>query len=129
MNSTEKPLQRSPNPGPNELRPRDGFNPTSPQCAAGMRIEPPPSLACATGTKPAATAAAAPPLDPPALWPGFHGLWVGGNASGSVVGRMASSGVLVRPSDTSPAALSFCVRYASADSRQPTSFRNRMPAQ
>src|SRR5438552_1802401 len=29
-----------------------------------MRIEPPPSLACATGTRPAATAAAEPPLEP-----------------------------------------------------------------
>ena len=34
---------------------------------AGMRIEPPPSPACATGTMPLATAAAEPPLDPPAL--------------------------------------------------------------
>jgi len=32
---------------------------------AGMRIDPPPSLACAIGTIPAATAAAEPPLDPP----------------------------------------------------------------
>ena len=30
-----------------------------------MRIEPPPSLACANGTMPLATAAAEPPLDPP----------------------------------------------------------------
>ena len=30
-----------------------------------MRIEPPPSLACAIGTMPAATAAAEPPLEPP----------------------------------------------------------------
>src|SRR5438552_2183735 len=29
-----------------------------------MRIEPPPSLPCAAGARPAATAAAAPPLDP-----------------------------------------------------------------
>jgi hypothetical protein len=28
-------------------------------------MDPPPSLACATGTRPAATAAAEPPLDPP----------------------------------------------------------------
>ena len=42
-------------------RPRLGLSPTSPQQAAGMRIEPPPSLPWATGTIPAATAAAEPP--------------------------------------------------------------------
>jgi hypothetical protein len=129
MNSAEKPLQRSPSPGPNEFRPRDGLRPTSAQWLAGMRIDPPPSLACATGTRPAATAAAAPPLEPPGLCAGFHGLRVGPNAIGSVVGRSASSGVFVRPSDTSPAAASFRVRYASSFSRQPASLRARMPAQ
>ena len=43
---------------------------------AGPRIEPPPSLACAAGTMPAATAAAEPPLEPPALCAGFQGLRV-----------------------------------------------------
>ena len=32
-----------------------------------MRIEPPPSLPCASGAMPVATAAAAPPEDPPAV--------------------------------------------------------------
>ena len=45
--------------------------------AAGMRIDPPPSDALAHGTMPEATAAAAPPLDPPGPWSRFHGLWVG----------------------------------------------------
>ena len=76
---------------------------------AGMRIEPPPSLACAAGTMPAATAAAEPPLEPPALWSRFHGLRVGPNASGSVVGSRPSSGVLVRPRMTSPAARNLSV--------------------
>jgi hypothetical protein len=75
--SLENPAQRSPSAGPNELRPRVGFNPTRPQCAAGTRIDPPPSLACAAGTSLAATAAAAPPLDPPALCASCHGLRVG----------------------------------------------------
>ena len=57
-------------------RPREGFNPTSPQQDAGIRIEPPPSLAWAIGTTPAATMAAEPPLDPPAEWPVSHGLRV-----------------------------------------------------
>ena len=59
------PSQTAPASGPSDVRPRDGFRPTSPQALAGMRIEPPPSLACAIGTIPEATAAADPPLDPP----------------------------------------------------------------
>ena len=37
-------------------------------------MEPPPSLACAAGTMPDATAAAEPPEDPPVEWSVFHGL-------------------------------------------------------
>ena len=47
------------------MRPRVGFRPNSPQHDAGIRIEPPPSLACAAGTMRVATAADDPPLDPP----------------------------------------------------------------
>ena len=90
--------------GPTDVRPRDVFSPTRPQQAAGIRIEPPPSLACANGSMPDATAAAEPPDDPPGVRARSHGLWVGPNASGSVVGMMPSSGVLVRPTITSPAA-------------------------
>ena len=68
-------------------------------------MEPPMSFPCATGTMPDATAAADPPLDPPAEWDGDQGLRVGPNAIGSVVGDMVSSGTLVRPSSTNPAAL------------------------
>lgn len=46
---------------------RDGLKPNRPQHDAGIRIEPPPSDACASGTMPAATAAAAPPLEPPGV--------------------------------------------------------------
>src|SRR5690606_22497067 len=59
--------------GPVLIRPRLGFSPTSPHAAAGMRIEPPPSLPWAIGTIPAATAAPAPPEDPPAERSGSHG--------------------------------------------------------
>src|SRR3546814_20980837 len=45
-------------------RPRLGLRPTRPLIEAGIRIEPPPSLACATGTIPAPTAAAEPPPEP-----------------------------------------------------------------
>ena len=41
-----------------------------------MRIEPPPSAAGAIGTRPAATAAAEPPLEPPGLRCGSQGLRV-----------------------------------------------------
>ncbi len=58
------------------MRPWLGFIPTSPVKAAGVRIEPPPSLAVAKGTSPAATAAADPPLDPPGVVARSHGLVV-----------------------------------------------------
>src|SRR3954452_15469879 len=66
-------------------------------------MEPPPSLAWATATMPEATAAAAPPLDPPADRSGSHGLRVGSYAMGSVVIVVPNSGVAVRPSTTRPA--------------------------
>ena len=56
------------------IRPRVGFSPTSPVQAAGIRIEPPPSLAWAMGTTPAATNAAEPADDAPEEYAGFHGL-------------------------------------------------------
>src|SRR5215475_1184852 len=85
-------------------RPRLGFSPNTPQHEAGMRIEPPPSLASASGTMPAATAAAAPPLDPPGLRVGSHGFRQTPSASDSVEGSRPSSGVFVLPSTTRPAA-------------------------
>src|SRR4051794_30880605 len=95
----------SPISGPSEIRCRVGFNPTRPHSLAGMRIEPPPSLACATGTIPEATAAAEPPLEPPVERERSHGLRLGPYARGSVVGRIPSSGVLVLPMVTKPACL------------------------
>ena len=53
--------------GPIEVRPWLGLSPTRPHAEAGMRMLPPPSDALANGTMPAATAAAAPPLDPPGV--------------------------------------------------------------
>ncbi len=50
--------------------------PKSPQKDAGMRIEPPPSVAVANGTMPAAMAAAEPPLEPPGVHSGAHGFTV-----------------------------------------------------
>ena len=50
-----------------------GLKPTIPQHAAGMRIEPPESVPSAASASPAASAAAVPPLEPPATRPGATG--------------------------------------------------------
>ena len=91
--------------GPRETRPRLGLSPTRPQHAAGMRSEPPPSLPWASGTMPAATAAAEPPEEPPGVRVGSHGLRVGPVWRGSVVGRIPNSGRLVTPTTTKPGLL------------------------
>ena len=52
--------------------------PTSPQCADGMRTEPPPSLPMANGVTPAATEAPDPALLPPGVMARFQGLRVVG---------------------------------------------------
>jgi len=102
--SLDAPNQASPMPGPDDTRPRDGRSPNSPQQAAGMRIEPPPSAAAAIGSTPDAIAAAAPPLEPPGTCSTFHGLLVRPLARESVTPLSANSGRLVLPKTTSPAA-------------------------
>ena len=72
---TDIPCQCSES-GAREMRPRCGFSPKIPQLAAGMRIEPAPSEPVAAPTSPAATAAPLPPLEPPGVRPGSHGLRV-----------------------------------------------------
>src|SRR5262249_47323709 len=104
------PIHESPLSGPSDTRARLGFSPTSPQLAAGMRIEPPPSLAWPAGTKPAATAAADPPDEPPVEWSVSHGLRAGPQARDSVVIVVPISGTFVRPTAMKPAARNFCVR-------------------
>jgi hypothetical protein len=113
--------------GPSDVRPRDGFSPTRPQQLAGMRIEPPPSLACATGTIPLATAAAEPPLEPPVVRVTSQGLRVGPCASGSVVGTRPNSGVFVRPRHTNPASRYFCARLSVCVDFQFAAFRKPAP--
>src|SRR5579875_40170 len=90
------PAQPSPTAGPWLTRARVGFKPTRPHSLAGMRMEPPPSLAWATATMPLATAAAEPPDEPPVEWSVFHGLRAGGKLFGSVVTVVPISGTLVR---------------------------------
>ena len=76
-----------------------------PQNAAGWRIEPPVSVPVAAGTRPAATAAAEPPEDPPGTRLGSQGLATGPNQLVSLEEPIANSSMLVLPSITAPAAL------------------------
>ena len=56
-----------------ETSPKVGLKPTTPQQAAGIRIDPPESVPSATSAAPSASAAALPPLEPPATRPGKRG--------------------------------------------------------
>src|ERR1700676_1161837 len=99
----ENPAQPSPRSGPSGLRARVGFNPNTPEAEAGIRIDPPPSLACATGRMRAATAAPAPPDEPPDECARFQGLRVGPCRRGSVVGIKPNSGLALLPKMVRPA--------------------------
>src|SRR5438477_12553402 len=100
----ELPSPITPGPyGAGETRPRDGLSPKRPQHEDGMRIEPPPSLPCATGASPAATAAAAPPLEPPGVRDGSQGFRQLPFRSDSVTGIVPNSGVLLLPRMMNPA--------------------------
>ena len=92
-------------------RPRVGLRPTRPLTDAGIRIEPPPSLACAIGTAPAATSAAEPALDAPAVCSRFHGLRTGPSRGCSLLALKPYSESWVLPSGISPVA-----RYIRAKS-------------
>src|ERR1700724_3146423 len=98
----ENPAQPSPRSGPSGLRARVGFNPNTPEAEAGIRIDPPPSLACATGRMRAATAAPAPPDEPPEECARFQGLRVGPNSRDSVVGINPNSGLELLPKMVTP---------------------------
>src|SRR4030081_476425 len=98
----ETPAPPPPRSRPSGLRARVGFNPNTPEAEAGMRIEPPPSLACATGRMRAATAAPAPPDEPPEECARFHGLRVGPNSRDSVVGISPNSGLELFPKIVTP---------------------------
>ncbi len=71
-----------------------------------MRSEPPPSEPCEIAQSPAASAAAAPPLEPPALRVRSQGVRQGPFRAESVNAVVPNSGVFVLPSTTNPAALS-----------------------
>ena len=107
-----------------EIRPRCGFSPTSPHQAAGMRTEPAPSEPIAPATSPAATAAAAPPLEPPGVWSSCQGLRVAPKVGVSVKCHWPTSGAWVLPTMIAPAPCSrrtssASARHASSSPPQP----------
>ena len=89
-----------------------GFTPTTPQSAAGWRIEPPVSDPSASGANPAATAAADPPLEPPGTRVGSCGLRVAPNAEFSVDEPIANSSRFVLPIGMPPASSTRCTTVA-----------------
>ena len=102
------------------VRKRVGFMPTRPQQEAGIRIEPPPSFACAIGTTPAATKAADPALEAPEVWSGFHGLRTGSSSMNSAAPEKPNSESRVLPSTIRPWAPSIRATSPSADLGFPT---------
>ena len=84
-----------------------------PQNAAGWRIDPPVSVPVAAGTRPAATAAAEPPDEPPGTRSTSHGLATGPKKLVSLVDPIANSSMFVLPTMTAPAARSCATTVAS----------------
>src|SRR6185503_5302297 len=84
------------------ITPFVGLSPTNPQNAAGIRIEPPPSVAVAIAAIPDARAAPDPPLDPPVP----HGFVVVPYNALVVNPANANSGWFVLPTTMAPAARS-----------------------
>src|SRR5262245_32338515 len=96
------------------MRPNDGLCPTRPQKPAGVRVEPPPSLAVANGTSPAETAAAEPPLDPPGVRVRSYGFRVTPVTRFEVYAQNPNSGTAVFPNGIAPARRSRPTWIASA---------------
>ena len=69
-----------------------------------MRSDPPRSVPSASAIIPVTSAAAPPPVEPPALFVGSHGFRVRPNTSLNVLPPAANSGQLVLPRITAPAA-------------------------
>src|SRR5258708_29944436 len=86
-------------------RPNWALMPERPVRQHGRRIEPPPSVPSANGVMPAATEAAAPALDPPAVLARFHGLRVMPVSGLSPTALQPNSLVVVLPMRIAPAAL------------------------
>src|SRR5207237_755960 len=83
-----------------------------------LRAAPPGAWRAAPAAIPEAAAAAAARLEPPGERVRPHGLCVARYASGSVVALVASSGVLVLPTNTKPAARKRAASHVSSSSVQ-----------
>src|SRR5262245_8696535 len=101
-------------------RPYVGFIPTTPQKVAGLRIEPDVSPPVATVTRPAASAAADPLLDPPGVRDRFHGLCASGNAPPEPALPKENSGRCVLPTRIPPASFSRATTVASKSGTKST---------
>src|SRR6266436_1902782 len=94
------------------IAPKLGLKPTTPLNAAGLMIEPSVCVPSASGTSPAATAAAEPDDEPPGVCFGFHGLTVGPGW------RQANSVETVLPKIVAPRLRSRSTTHASATGMQ-----------
>lgn len=103
--------------GPEGTRPGVGLNPNKPQQAAGIRIDPPPSLAVATGAIPAIMAAAEPPEDPPAVLIVSKGFLQGPNKLESVTQERPNSEVFVFANGTKPRAINLLIKSLLVSAR------------
>ncbi len=83
-------------------RPVDGLRPTTLQKLAGFLRDPPKSDPSARGTRPDASAAAAPPLEPPHVFSKSYGFRVAPKTLLKVWLPAPNSGVLVLPTVTAP---------------------------
>src|ERR1700760_2831862 len=90
--------------GQTGTRPKLALKPKVPVKAAGMRIEPPPSVPSANGVIPAATEAAQPALEPPGVSERSSGLRVTPVSGESPTGLQPNSLVVVLPIRIAPAA-------------------------
>src|SRR5579864_3032086 len=98
--------------------------PTTPQSAAGWRMDPPVSVPSDAAAIPAATTAAEPPLEPPGTRSRSHGLRVGIKAEFSVDEPIANSSILVLPNRTAPASPSLLTTVASYGGTNPLRMRD-----
>src|SRR5215813_10085327 len=109
-------LERSPviDGGHAGTRPNVALMPTRPLKLEGMRTEPPPSVPMAIGPRPAATAAPAPPDEPPGVRSSFHGLRVIPFRGESVTALWPYSGLVFWANTSAPASRSRATAGASS---------------
>src|SRR5205085_3485183 len=95
-------------------RPYEVLNPTTPQCAPGIRTDPPSSLPTDAKQSPVETAAADPAEEPPVILSRFQGLCAGPKQPVVPVPSNAISSRFSLPRKTTPAAFNRLVTSASS---------------